>query len=195
MSKKRLALLASAILIGAIELCGGNASSAQAPAAGVGEGTAGAAPQTEPTPRIKTSRLRGSPGKPVAPIAIDYELSSPPQLGVPFDVQITLAARDGVTDLALTVHAGAGIEVGTPQPMSSSADGAQGTWTIAATAYQQGTSYLGVLAQGTAGDQHPSRNLVIPIRIGTAAPAQQAAKTSSPNASTQRVIVLQSEDR
>jgi hypothetical protein len=190
------ALLAPTVLLLAAELSVGFAVSGQEPPPGLGAGATSAAPQAELVPRIKAPRPLGSPGKPVAPIGIDYEISAPPQLGVPFDVQISLAGRGGIADLALTVRADDGLEVGTPQPTSSSADGARGTWTIAATAYKEGTLYLGVLAQGTVGDQHPSRELVIPIRIGVAASAEQtAAALSSTGSSTQRVIVLPSEER
>ena len=190
------AFVAPAVLVLAVELSVGFAVSGQEPPPGLGDGATSAAPQAELAPRIKVPRPLGSPGKPIAPIAIDYELLAPPQLGVPFDVQITLVGRSGISDLALTVHADDGIVIGTPQPTSSSADGAQGTWTVAATAYKEGTLYLGVLAQGTVGDQHPSRELVIPIRIGVAASAEQtAAALSSTGSSTQRVIVLPSENR
>jgi hypothetical protein len=185
------ALLASASLVVGLAMTVGDPTFGQELA-----GAPGAAPPTEAAPRIKAHILGGSAGKPTAPIGIDYDLSAPPQLGVPFDVRITLEGRYGVTDLSLAVHADDGIEVGTPQQTSSPADGAGGTWTLAATAYKNGTLHLAVLAQGTVGDQHPSRELVIPIRIGSTAQAPQTATASSATrSSTQRVIVLPSEDR
>ena len=48
-------------------------------------------------PRVK-SPVKATVGKPVAPIAIDYELSAEPALGVPFDMRIT-ASSMGITDL------------------------------------------------------------------------------------------------
>jgi hypothetical protein len=198
MSVRRIrgALLAPTLFVLAVELSVGLTVSGQEPSKGLGDGAASTTPQIEPAPRVKAPHPLGSPGKPVAPIAIDYDLSAPPQLGVPFDVQITLAGRDGIADLALAVHADDGLVVGTPQPTSTSADGARGTWTIAATAYKDGTSYLGVLAQGTIGDQHPSRELVIPIRVGMSASTEEpSAAAPSSTRSSQRVIVLPSEDR
>ena len=191
MSKRGIsgALLASAIVVAGLAVNVGH------PASGQELATApGAAPVTD-APRIKSHALGTPAGKPMAPIAIDYELSAPPQLGVPFDVRITLEGRYGVTDLSVAARADDGIEIGAPQPTSVSADGARGTWTLAATAYKEGTLYLALLAQGTVGDQHPSRALSIPIRIGTA-PAQQAADApSAAGSKAERVIVLPTADR
>jgi len=124
---------------------------------------------TAPAPP-KASVLPASSGKPVAPIAIEYALSAPPQLGVPFDVRISVAGQDGIADVVLSVQPGNGVEVGTPRLMTSSPDGARRTWTVAATIFVEGAECLSVLAQGTAGDEHPARNLLIPIRSGAAAP-------------------------
>ena len=138
------------------------------------------------------SRLTASPTKPVAPIAIEYAFSSHPALGVPFEVQITANGREGTGELVLTVHADDGLVAGAPQLTTSASEGAQCNWIVAATAFKEGTLYLDVLVQGTAGDQHPSRNLVIPIRIDTTAPPPMAATQSAARAPSGRVIVLPS---
>ncbi len=140
-------------------------------------------------PRIK-SRPLAAPGKPVAPIAIGYEFSARPQLGVPFAVQIVAEGGDGVAELTLSVRAGSGLEAGTPQLTTNPADGARRSWTLTATAFDEGSLYLDVLVQGTAGDQHPARNLVIPVRIGST--AQQETNSAQPvrDSSTERVIIL-----
>src|SRR4029077_1548013 len=162
------------------------------PAAGADDCAASAAPAAgAPTPRIKSPRLRASPGKPVAPIAIGYELSTQPLLGVPFDVRICARGGGGIADLALTVHPGDGVQAGTPQLTASSADGVERSWTVAATAFDEGALYLSVLVQGAAGGEHAARNLLIPIRIGTVAPAKQAAALQpATDSSGRRVIVL-----
>lgn len=149
---------------------------------------------TPSPPRIKSSPGYSSFGKPVAPIAIGYDLSAQPQLGVPFDVRISADGRDRITDLTLTVFAQGGVEVGTPQLTTSSADGALRVWTVAATAFGGGTAYLSVLAQGTADDQHPARNLVISIRIVAAsATAPAAVGQSTTDSLGQHVVVLPAE--
>jgi hypothetical protein len=163
-------------------------------AAGVSAGVDDATPAAaESAPSRKSSRLRASPAKPVAPIAIGYEFSTQPALGVPFDVRISVRGGYGISNLTLAVHPGEGIQAGTPLLTASSDDGVERTWTLAASAFAEGTLYLGVLVQGTAGDQHPARNLVIPIRIGTkasATPPAAAQPTTDP--SGRPVIVLRS---
>ena len=152
-------------------------------AASAGETIAAAAP------RVK-SALRTSVGKPVAPIAIDYELSAQPALGVPFDVRITASAQ-GITDLTLNVRADDGMQAGEPQLVSSSTDGDSRTWLLTATIAGEGTYYLSVLVQGQRGEEQPARDLLIPIQIGTATRAKGAA-TIEPktDASGERIIVM-----
>ena len=60
------------------------------------------------------SPVKATVGKPVAPIAIDYELSAEPALGVPFDMRIT-ASSMGITDLTLSLRADEGLQAGMPQ--------------------------------------------------------------------------------
>jgi len=166
-----------------------HAASGDGPAASVADGVAASA-VAAPAPRIKSSP-RASAGKPAAPIAIGYELATQPMPGVPFDVRISVRGGDGIADLSLTVRAGDGVQAGTPQLTASTADGAERSWTVAASAYGEGTLYLGVLAQGTVGNQHPARYLLIPIRIGTTtATAPATVSSSRTDPSTQRVIVL-----
>jgi hypothetical protein len=154
-----------------------------APAAGA---TAGAHPP------VNSARLSAAPGKPVAPIAIGYELSAQPTLGVPFTVRISARGGDGITDLALTVRAGPGLEAGTPDATSTTGDGAARTWSVAATAFADGTLYLNLLVQGTAGAEHPARNLMIPIRVGAQPATDHAAlpPQSTLGSATQHFIVL-----
>jgi hypothetical protein len=157
-------------------------------------GTGGAAagvPAVGAPPRIKPIHAFAPPGKPVAPIALGYEVSAQPALGVPFEVRISARGGDGIVDLALTVRAGPGLEVGTPELTKSSADGTARTWAVAATAFANGTLCLNLLVQGTAGTKHQARNLVIPIRIGTqTATDEPAAQQSTRGSTTERVIVL-----
>jgi hypothetical protein len=192
--------LAAAVLGGALQaafvtgavgdevaVAGAANDSANAAAAQDGSGV------VAPAPRIK-SHGRASSGKPVAPIAIGYEFSAEPSLGVPFDVRITARGGAGIADLALTVRAGDGLQAGTPQLITGSPDGAQRSWTVAATAFNEGTAYLSVLVTGTAGEQHPARDLLIPIRIGTAPPAKQTTSAEPKTDPTgERVIVLPAE--
>jgi hypothetical protein len=132
-----------------------------------------------------------APGKPAAPIAIAYVFATQPALGVPFDVQISARGGDGIAELALSVQPGNGVQAGTPRLTASSADGGERSWTVAATAYGDGTLYLGLLVQGTAGDQHPAGNLLVPIRIGTTtAAAETTAPPPDANPTRQRIIVL-----
>jgi hypothetical protein len=159
-----------------------------------GTGTGGAAagvPAAGAPARNEPNHASAPPGKPVAPIALGYELSARPALGVPFEVRISARGGDGIVDLALTVRAASGLEVGTPELTKSSADGTARTWAVAATAFANGTLYLDLLVQGAAGTKHQARNLVIPIRIGaetaTDEPASQQSTRGSP---TERVIVL-----
>jgi len=172
----------------ALEMSVVRAGPSAGPAASVGDGAAASAAAA--APRIKSNPL-ASAGKPVAPISIGYELATQPVLGVPFDVRISVRGSDGVADLTLMVRAGDGVQAGTPQLTASSADGAQRTWTVAATAYGEGALYLGVLAQGTVGNQHPARYLRIPIRIGATTVAAPTTVSPPKNGfSGQRVIVL-----
>jgi hypothetical protein len=79
---------------------------------------------------------------------------------------------------------------------TSSADGVARTWTVAATAFNEGTLYLSVLVQGMAGDQHPARNLVIPIRIGAEPPTRVGASArATTDFSGAPVIVLPAAER
>jgi hypothetical protein len=161
-----------------------------APAAGTGRAAIGAA-TTGARSRIEPTDASTAAGKPVAAIALGYELSAQPALGVPFEVRIAARGGDGIADLALTVRAGPGLEVGTPQLTEDSADGAARSWTIAATAYGSGTLHLNLLVEGTAGTRHPARALAIPIRAG-AEPAidDSAPPRSTLGPATERVIVL-----
>jgi hypothetical protein len=194
--------LAAAILGGALQaaLVTGAVGDEVVPAAGANDSSKAVAAQggstaVVPAPRVK-SHGRASAGKPVAPIAIGYEFSAEPSLGVPFDVRITARGGDGIADLMLTARAGEGLQAGTPQLTAGSPDGAQRSWTVAATAFNEGTAYLSVLVTGTAGDQHPARNLLIPIRIGTAAPAKRGTSAEpKTDPAGERVIVLPAEGR
>ena len=144
-------------------------------------------------PRVK-SPVKATVGKPVAPIAIDYELSAEPALGVPFDMRIT-ASSMGITDLTLSLRADEGLQAGMPQLVSSSADGASRTWLVTVTAPGEGTYYLSVLVQGRSGSKQPARDVLIPIRIGAAAPTKSAAAAVEPktDANGERVLVLPAE--
>ena len=193
-NERRAAALALAILGIALAARHGSAAPANQPAA---ESVSSGATASPPT----AQRLSGSRTKPVGPIAIVYEFSAQPELGVPFDVRISATGSGAVGDLELTVVADDGLEAGAPQLTTGSADGTQRDWTVSATGYKNGTLYLTLLVQGTVGDQHPSRTLVIPIRIGVttaAAPTAGASSTAAASAigsSHERVIVMQSDAR
>ena len=194
--ERRAAALALAIFGVALAARHGSAAPANQPAVGA-ESVSSGATASPPT----AQRLSGSQTKPVGPIAIVYEFSAQPELGVPFDVRISATGSGAVGDLELTVVADDGLEAGAPQLTTGSADGTQRDWTVSATGYKNGTLYLTLLVQGTVGDQHPSRTLVIPIRIGVttaAAPTAGASSTAAASAigsSHERVIVMQSDAR
>jgi len=182
---------ALALTIVGIALAGTQGYAAPHPQRSAGEVSAGSAAGAVPTPR---SLLSVSAAKPVAPIAIEYQFASQPQLGVPFGLQISAASRDGIDELALTVHPDDGLVAGTPQLTTGVSESARCSWTVTATAFKEGTLYLGVLVQGTVGDQHPSRNLMIPIRIGTTGSTPPTAPPQATSRSSiEQVIVLPSE--
>ena len=110
-------------------------------------------------------------------------------LGAPFDVRIT-ASAEGMTDLTLTVRGDEGLDVGVPVLETSSADGGQRSWAVTATPLREGTVYLSVLVQGRRGTEQPARDLLIPIRLGTAARDKAQMPEAKPDASGERVIVL-----
>jgi hypothetical protein len=85
-------------------------------------------------------------------------------------VQLGAAERHG-RQAARKASPDDGVVAGTPQLTTTDAQGASCSWIVAATAFREGTLYVDVLVQGTAGDQHPSRSVVIPIRIGATATA------------------------
>jgi hypothetical protein len=189
-NERRAAALALAILGIALAARHGSAAPANQPTANA-DGLASGTTTSKPT----AQRLSGSQTKPVGPIAIVYEFSTPPELGVPFEVRISAAGSGAIGDLELTVVADDGLEAGAPQLTSGSADGSQRDWTVPATGYKNGTLYLTLLVQGTVGDQHPSRALVIPIHIGVTTAASSTAAASSISSSHGRVIVMQSDAR
>jgi hypothetical protein len=178
-----LALAISAVAVGA-----NGAYAAPSTPAGTGDTVQASGALT---PGIASPRPLVSGAKPVAPIAIRYDFSTQPMLGTPFDVRISVQGGQGIADVSLAVQAGDGIQAGTPQLTASSANGVERTWTVAVTAFAEGTLHLNVFAQGTAGDQHPGRNLLIPIRIGTAVLAKPTtAPRSTTDPSGRGVIVL-----
>jgi hypothetical protein len=50
-----------------------------------------------------------------------------------------------------------------------------------------------VLVQGVSGTEQPARDVLIPIQIGSAAPAKAAATEAKTDASGERIIVLPAE--
>lgn len=140
--------------------------------------------------RIKPARL-ASPGKPVAPIAVEHTLSAEPALGVPLTVTITARAEPSVGALTIEVHGDEALGVAAP-PLAAAAPAGTSIWTVTVTPVAAGTGYLSVLVQGEAGGEPQARSLLIPIRVGVAKPA--AVEPVKIDGGGEQIIALPAEE-
>lgn len=110
-----------------------------------------------------------SPGKPTAPIAIEFALAAEPAPGALLDISIEASAPSDVTDLALDARAddGRALLVAAQTPVA----GKRGAWTVTVVPLAAGTSYLNVTVQGTLGTDTQTRSVAIPVRAGGTAAA------------------------
>jgi hypothetical protein len=121
-------------------------------------------------PAPEDALARRTPGKPVAPIAIDYELLGEPRVGEPLRLQIRVRPEQALTRLTFGVDAQAGLTV-TPLELPAAGPVAAGesiARTLVVTPLEPGAWRVTLLVQGEGGTGSLARVVSIPIR--TAAP-------------------------
>lgn len=118
-----------------------------------------------------------SPGKPTAPLAIEFALAAEPAPGALLEISIEVTAPNDVTGLALDARAddGAALLVAAQVPVV----GKRGAWTVTVVPLAAATSYLNVTVQGTLGTATQTRAVAIPVRAGGAAAAAAVRATEA----------------
>lgn len=139
-------------------------------------------------PRPQTGAPARSPGKPTAPITIEFALAAEPAVGAAVEVSIEVRASAEVRDLALDVRAAdpAALLVAAQAPVA----GKPGTWIVTVVPLADATSYLSVTAQGTIGDAPQTRSVAIPLRVPGAKPTAQAARARAAAGEGEGVVLL-----
>jgi hypothetical protein len=135
---------------------------------------------------------RRSPGKPVAPIAIDYRLAGVPQLGRPVDIELTVRTQTDLRNVAIDVRGDASLVVTAAPvgPIAFLAAGEPSTVTLTVTPMAEGSARLGVHVQGLSGERVLARSVAIPVRTGGAKPASARSAVLKVDESGQSLVVL-----
>jgi hypothetical protein len=138
---------------------------------------------------------RTSPGKPTAPIVIDYAFGAEPAVGQTLEVRIVVRTLAEGGPVTLDVHATE------PQALlvlaqstAESAPGGGETWTVAVLPLREAAGYLSVQAQATIGGAPATRNLMIPIRVAGAKPEVRSSRALSTGPAGERLVVMPAEE-
>jgi hypothetical protein len=133
-------------------------------------------------PRVMDRATR-SPGKPTAPMAIDFALAAEPAPGALLEISIEVRAPGDVGNLALDARADDGrtLLVASQAPVA----GKRGAWIVTVVPLADGTSYLNVSVQGTIGTETQTRSVAIPVRAG-GGPAAAAVPRSTEGGGTKQ---------
>jgi hypothetical protein len=156
---------------------------------------AAAAEPDSPVRDTSLERLgRTSPGKPTAPIVIDYALGAEPAVGETLEVRITVRAPAEAGAVTLEARAS------DPQSLlmlaqsapASSADGGE-TWTVHVLPLREAAGYLSVQAQARIGGGPATRNRLIPIRVA-GAPRVPSSRPLAAGPAGERLVVMPVEE-
>ena len=115
-------------------------------------------------------------GKPVAAFAIDYEVRGTPTVGVPLEVQVSLRPQTAVSDVTVRLSADPGLQIASPETTLSAPSAEQDApaeWLLSVVPLEDGVLRLRLYAEGTISGMRQGRSLIIPIRVGPAAPAKR----------------------
>lgn len=152
---------------------------------------ASAAPRAQPGTAHSTAAgvATRSPGKPTAPITIEFSLAAEPAVGALLAISIAVHASAELGDLALEVRAedGSALLVAAQTPVA----GVPGAWTVTVVPLADVTAYLNVTAQGTLGGVPQTRSVAIPVRVGNAKPARALrASAVAGEGEAERLVLL-----
>jgi hypothetical protein len=155
-------------------------------------GVAAGAPRTQDAssaPAVAGGVPTRSPGKPTAPMTIEFALAGEPAVGALLAISIEVRASAEVGDLALDVRADDGVAL--LVAALAPAAGTPGAWTVTVVPLTDVTAYLNVTAQGTIGGAPQTRSVAIPVRVGNAKPARAIrASAVAEDREGERVILL-----
>jgi hypothetical protein len=136
-------------------------------AASVASSAAVAAPREErPATAHESLTLEGrvSVGKPMAPIAVQYEVLAEPQVAQPVQVRITAHPGRGIAELELALSADAPLFVSSVSLSSASPE--ESVWIAVVTPLEETPGHLNVTVTGLLDGEQQARSLQIPIRVG-----------------------------
>ncbi len=114
--------------------------------------------------------------KPVAPIAIDYELLNTLRVGQATDIRITVTPQSTLANVVVEFNVTSGLLLGSPASPYRAAVIASDeplTVIVTVTPMQRDVVYLNVLVEGDINGSRQARGLMIPLRLS-------AEKTPTP---------------
>jgi hypothetical protein len=179
---RRVALFAAATLLAGalVTACGGSkdeGAEAAKPAQGKSSKTADAAPPASADE--KHSRLASAvvDGKTTAPVDMKYDVLAKPELGQPFEIEMTFSTRLPADKLETEVTEAPGLViVGEKTATFAPVDGGQSYASkVLVKGDNPGLYYIGVIAKMSTKVQTETRAFAIPVVIGDPPSRQKAA--------------------
>lgn len=141
-----------------------------------------------------------SPGKPTAPIAVDYAWLEPPAAGRDLRLELEIGSPRRLADVRVMLDGGAGLVVDAASAVTRVAalePGEAHTFVPSVLAAEPGTHYLGVTVTAVIDGAEQSRSISIPVRLGAAATSESPGNEPSSDAassSEERVQTLPAEE-
>lgn len=121
-------------------------------------------------------------GKPVAPFSLEAEVLGPPAVGVPVDVQVTLASRVALEDIEVRISADPALAIDAASYLllaPSASPDAPAEWQITVVPTAEGAHRLRLFGEALVGGERQSRIGVATIRVGTGAAAERDSTVRS----------------
>lgn len=167
-----------------------------------GCGDAGAPVQPTATPELPTEapvvaeQDLGSPGKPMSPIGVRYEILGKPAVGQPLEIRITTHSNLVVNSLTTQVRGDEGLYV---SPANANFAVAQMRFdepvsrALTVTPLREGSFQLSVLVQGQIDGVLQANHVTIPIQVGDVQEQLKPMGTMTTDESGEAIISLPAE--
>jgi hypothetical protein len=138
-----------------------------------------------------------SPGKPTAPISIDYEIVNNPIVGAPVQINIAVSSSEGPVRVRYSINDASALQfqAGQVEEEEISAAGRGEPRQLRVIPLREGRVFVNVSAEvGTSGGAK-IRSMAIPLRVGAApdGPAVNRAKSDGPDG--EAVITMPADER
>jgi hypothetical protein len=178
------------LLLASVAACGGGGDNTQVGPAGPVADEAGTVQAPADTGFV-------SPGKPTAPISIDYEIVNKPIVGAPVQINITVSSSEGPVRVRYSINDASALQFQEDQveeeeiPEPGRAQPRQ----LRVVPLREGRVFVNVSAEVETAGGAMIRSMAIPLRVGAApdAPAANGAMAEGPGGES--VITMPAEER